>query len=373
MPIRFRLPPDAAERVSFTYSPLFEAVLSLHVLAEPKHHPLQHGWMRAMRRLPASLKREIAAHSFLYRGTIADCFLPADAAQYVDFETELRRLRTLPAGVLAYELTRPLYDHGGRRPRRVRLQDEAVRRGVLGGARRLGSGAERVARTLLEDPPAVAESVASMLEAYWEAAFAEEWARVEPLLAAAVEEAGRDIARGGLYPFVRSLAPQLRIDEPAGEFGIDVPHDHAVEVSTRRPLALVPSWFVWPHVLVNCDEPWPLSLAYGAPAVRGQARRRLPPAELRSLLNSLADGTRLTALRLIAERPRSTQELAPLVGLTEAGLSKHLRVLADAGVLTRRREGYYVLYSLVPQRLDDVSDALRAFVAADAELEPTMR
>jgi DNA-binding transcriptional ArsR family regulator len=362
MAIRFHLPPDAAERISFTYSPLFEAVLSLHVLTEPKHHPLQHGWVRAMRTLPAALKREIAAHAFLYRGTVADCFLPPDATQYGDFDSELRRFRTLPEKVLAYELTRPLYDHGGQAPRRARLEDDVVRRAVIGGARLLGRGAERVARILLDDPRAVAESAAAMLESYWEAAFGAEWERVEPQLAAAVEEAGRDIARDGLYPFVRSLAPQLRVDVRAAEFGIDVPHDHMVEVTTRRRLALVPSLYVWPHVLVNCDEPWPLSLAYGAPAIRGQARRRLPPDELRLLLTALADGTRLTALRLIAERPRSTQELAPLVGLTEAGLSKHLRVLADAGVLTRRREGYYVLYSLLPQRLDAVSDALRAFV-----------
>jgi DNA-binding transcriptional ArsR family regulator len=52
------------------------------------------------------------------------------------------------------------------------------------------------------------------------------------------------------------------------------------------------------------------------------------------------------------------------VGLTEAEVSKHLRVLADAGVLTRRREGYYVLYSFAPARLDAVSDALRAFLSA---------
>jgi DNA-binding transcriptional ArsR family regulator len=373
MAIRFRIPPDAAERVSFSYSPLSEAVLSLHVLAEPKHHPLQHGWVRAMRRLPASLKREIGAHSFLYGRTIADCFSAADTPEYADFETEVRRFRDLPADVLAYELTRPLYDHGGRTPRIAPLDDDVVRRTILAGARSRGQGAERVVRTLLDDPRVVADRAAAMLEAYWETAFAEEWRRIEPLLAAAVEEAGRDIGRRGLYPFIRSLAPQLRVDQTAGEFGIDVPHDHDVDVGQGSTLVLVPSWFVWPHVFVNCDEPWPLSLAYGAPAVRGQARRRLPPAELRSLLSSLADGTRLTALRLIAERPRSTQELAPLVGLTEAGLSKHLRVLADAGVLTRRREGYYVLYSLVPQRLDDVSDALRAFVAADAELEPTMR
>ena len=67
-----------------------------------------------------------------------------------------------------------------------------------------------------------------------------------------------------------------------------------------------------------------------------------------SVLRALADDTRLRALRLIAERPRSTQELAPLVGVTEAALSKQLRALADAGPLECQRDGYYVLYRLAP-------------------------
>ena len=42
MAVRFNIPAFAVERLSFAYSPLVEAVLSLHVLMEPKHHPLQH-------------------------------------------------------------------------------------------------------------------------------------------------------------------------------------------------------------------------------------------------------------------------------------------------------------------------------------------
>jgi hypothetical protein len=42
--IVFRVPASGAERVGFSYSPSLEAVLSLHVLVEPKHHPVQHGW-----------------------------------------------------------------------------------------------------------------------------------------------------------------------------------------------------------------------------------------------------------------------------------------------------------------------------------------
>ena len=83
MAIRFHLPADASERVAFAYSPLLEAVLSLHVLVEPKHHPLQHEWVRAMRALEPALRREIAAFSILYRATLADLFLPSPAGVVV--------------------------------------------------------------------------------------------------------------------------------------------------------------------------------------------------------------------------------------------------------------------------------------------------
>ncbi|MFL5973080.1 MAG: ArsR/SmtB family transcription factor [Gaiellaceae bacterium] len=47
----------------------------------------------------------------------------------------------------------------------------------------------------------------------------------------------------------------------------------------------------------------------------------------------MRDQTRLRALKLIAQRPRSTQELGPLVGISQAVLSNHLRILARADVL----------------------------------------
>ena len=65
MPLRFRISDDAGECVAFSSSPLVETILSLHVLAEPKHHPLQHPWVRRMRRLDPALKRAI--RDFVFR------------------------------------------------------------------------------------------------------------------------------------------------------------------------------------------------------------------------------------------------------------------------------------------------------------------
>ncbi len=363
MPIRFHLPQDAVDRVAFAYSPLLEAALSLHVLVEPKHHPLQHEWVRAMRALPQRLRRDISAFSFLYRATLADVFLPSPTDEYRSFEAELDRLTSLDERVLAYELTRPLHDHGGAEPRDAHLDDPAVRASVLASAEYHGPESLRLAHDVLDDPGAVALRLARMLGRYWDEAFAGEWRRLEPRLAEAVSQAGRQIADDGVYALLLALAPQLRVDAWAQEFGVDVRHDHRVEIGPDESLVLAPSYFVWPHVRVNCDRPWPLTLVYPAPFVLGAARRELPSGDLLRSLRAVADATRLRALRLIAERPRSTQELARLIGISEAGLSKHLRLMAEAGLLSTKREGYYVLYSLVPERIDAVASGLPAYLA----------
>jgi DNA-binding transcriptional ArsR family regulator len=82
------------------------------------------------------------------------------------------------------------------------------------------------------------------------------------------------------------------------------------------------------------------------------------------VLRALGEDIRLQALRLICERPRSTQELAALVGISEPALSKHLRALAEAGLIEGHRDGYYVLYRAVPERLADVAPSLLAFLQA---------
>jgi DNA-binding transcriptional ArsR family regulator len=367
MAIRFALPADGAESLSFAYSPLLETVLSLHVLVAPKHHALQHPWVRQMRRLPPRLRREISALSFLYRWTFPNLVLPSATTPYDDFSTELAQLRRVPSDAAVFELLRPVYDHGGRvRLRRRILADAGVRRVALANARMHGAAAERAATQLFDDRDAFAARFAQLLEDYWYEAFADEWHRNEPKLAQAVAAAGRQIASLGVYPFLVRLAPQLRVEPSAGTFGLDVPHDHRVELSAANPLLLVPSVFVWPHVRVNCDEPWPPVLIYRAPHL-ARTLRHSPATQLAQLLRVLADPTRLRMVKLIARRPRSTQELAPLVRLTEGATSKHLRQLAAAGVVEARREGYYVVYSIVPARLRRIPEELADWLA------PTIR
>ncbi|MGH2493956.1 MAG: DUF5937 family protein [Ktedonobacteraceae bacterium] len=365
--ITFHLPPAAVERLAFAYSPVLEAVLSLHVLVEPKHHPVQHQWVRQMQRLSPALKREIAAFSFAYRSYFPAFLFPAATGTFATFESELTRLRALAMQMLSFEFTEVFCC--GMLPRDfARVEDPVACDLILNNAASLEPESLSLVRLALEEPLALLDRFLNLLSAYWEAAFQVEWQRVEELLASNVADAGTHIAVHGLYAFLQGLWPEIRIDQAAERFWLERPHEHEVVIGSDDPLVLVPSFYVWPHIRVNCDQPWASALVFPVAQLAQTTHPPLPPSAMLRVLRALADDTRLRALRLIAEQPRSTQELAPLVGLSEAALSKHLRLLAEAGILEAQRTGYYVLYRLVPEQITVVMGSIQSYLATHTSL-----
>jgi DNA-binding transcriptional ArsR family regulator len=55
--------------------------------------------------------------------------------------------------------------------------------------------------------------------------------------------------------------------------------------------------------------------------------------------------------------------VAALVGLTDAAVSKHFKLLQDAGWVTPQRRGHYVYYRLERDRVADLSGALAEILA----------
>ncbi|WP_395621811.1 ArsR/SmtB family transcription factor [Sphingomonas daechungensis] len=72
----------------------------------------------------------------------------------------------------------------------------------------------------------------------------------------------------------------------------------------------------------------------------------LPLAEL---LQALADPTRLRILALLRRMELSVGELAIILDQSQPRVSRHVRILADAGVIDRRREGSWVFLTIAPE------------------------
>jgi DNA-binding transcriptional ArsR family regulator len=60
----------------------------------------------------------------------------------------------------------------------------------------------------------------------------------------------------------------------------------------------------------------------------------------------LGEPMRLKILQAVCEEPRSVNDIVGIVGATQANVSKHLSLLASAGILTRKKDGQCVYYGL---------------------------
>ncbi|MPY87019.1 MAG: metalloregulator ArsR/SmtB family transcription factor [Luteitalea sp.] len=88
-------------------------------------------------------------------------------------------------------------------------------------------------------------------------------------------------------------------------------------------------------------------------------RAERSPADAALLFAALGDETRLGLLqRLSRGGPASISALAERFRVTRQGVTKHLHVLAAAGVIEGRREGRQHVWALNPTRLAEAGRCL---------------
>ncbi len=103
---------------------------------------------------------------------------------------------------------------------------------------------------------------------------------------------------------------------------------------------------------------------------------------------ALSNGNRLELLEFLAQGERSVDDLAKVSGLSVGNTSQHLKLLRQAGLVTSRKEGLKVHYSVtgddvislldgmrgVAQRhIADVQQLVNSFLTVKDDLEPIPR
>jgi len=68
------------------------------------------------------------------------------------------------------------------------------------------------------------------------------------------------------------------------------------------------------------------------------------------ILKSLADDTRLRIINLLDQRSLTVTELCKILEKNQSSISKHLMRLRLTGIVTDKRDGLYVYYSLLKKQ-----------------------
>jgi ArsR family transcriptional regulator len=93
-------------------------------------------------------------------------------------------------------------------------------------------------------------------------------------------------------------------------------------------------------------------------------------ADLSRILKAIADPARLRLLSMVAAHEGAEAcvcDLTEPLGLSQPTVSHHLKVLVDAGLLTRDKRGVWAYFRLVPGALDALAGVLSTTTApADA-------
>ena len=80
---------------------------------------------------------------------------------------------------------------------------------------------------------------------------------------------------------------------------------------------------------------------------------------MQAVLLALADDSRRTMLEALARKPATVNELAALLTIARPGVSRHLRVLREVGLVNVQQEAQRRIYSLRPEPLAEIDDWLR--------------
>lgn len=80
-----------------------------------------------------------------------------------------------------------------------------------------------------------------------------------------------------------------------------------------------------------------------------------------SALQALAEPRRVAILDVLREGERPVNDLVGLLGLSQPAVSKHLRVLRDAGLVQARVDAQRRLYRIRPEPLADLDEWLAPY------------
>lgn len=320
-------------RVVFRYSSYYEMIGSLHVLCKPDHHTSRSNWVDNMNdKLDQKTKNLIDQY-----GDLTDIFLgpigvigleslwDASILEVIDY---IRNMDT-------FEFLKEIFNG--------RIEDEDIKMGMI---------LEKVRRTLddkykevLKNPKEFQDQFCDFLTQYYITYFSEEITRAEAYIIRRLKQAFDQCKRIGAYTFVHQLHPRIEVVEEKINF-----HKYKLFEIKKEELGTLlidMDTFVHPHLLIGIDGE-NLHLIFPIPMDTVD----IMPKDTVQYFKCFADENRLKIMKHLYSQAMSTQQLSDRLNISEAAVSKHLKMMHQSHLVHKVRDGNYIMYHLNQHVMD---------------------
>jgi len=320
------------KHIRIIYSPFRELITSLHVLYNPAHHLTRLEWAEKMKKNMSPKLWD----SVSYFGQISNGWLNfLDLDYYFQFEEKhveesIERLKQLSADDFLSIL--------------------------LGKRAGISTSICSVELEVNEKPIYFRDKLCDVLYEYHQIHFARELFRVEPWLIKSVHDL-KSAFKVNPFHAINTVHPRFKLDSKSVRFYKAETWIFSYEEICT--LTVYPSSFIAPHLLVGLEAPH--IIVYLQVPLPDERMENAVPEDLLSILLALGDRTRMKLLKLMYHHPYCTQQLTDSTGLAKATISKHLKILEKAGLITGERHGYFVFYKTNEKILDQLKVDLNQF------------
>lgn len=298
---------DSNIEVVFSYLPAWEMFFSMHVLSDWDHHMYRKRWARRIYEKEPELVEQIIG---LGRDTGFWTFV-IDAPQW----SRIRQMEI--AEMISFLQKKNICQWNEMTAYTGRKMDITTRNAVL--------------RTIKE---------------YHECIFEREERVLRPYLTRILLKEKERCREVGIWRWCGEIHPRLLVEEDRMIYQKN--REYCYERSGIRRIFAMVSSFVNPHLWLYKGDG---ELEMVKAVLTEHAQEGIPKRYV-LIFKALGDQTRLRIVKLLIQGTLTTQELAGKMGISEAGVSRHLRILNQAGLVSKSMKGHYVEYNFLTEMID---------------------
>lgn len=294
-------------KVSFVYMPSWEMFMSMHVLAVPEHHLERMGWYQRIEKEHGNLVEKIRKMNRL----------TCDWTMIIDSDVWMEIcLKSIPE-TLEY----------------LKKMDISKWNRMICFYHSGMSISER-------------NEIISAAECYYREVFCREEIILGTFLKRVIQEEYVKCRKSGIWSWCKSLHTRLQVT------GEDIRYlknrDYIFQKKEIHTVYATVSTFLSPHLWLYERNGYIQFIK----SVVVERKDEGIPQDFLNVFRALGDETRLKIIREILNGTRTTKALAGKVEVTEAAVSKHLKILWEAGLLEKKRCGNYVEYYVCRDVID---------------------